>query len=93
MSLIDILRKLGILRFGAKTGTYTSAKDMPAEFLINGVYNADKELLTKKDVKNAMAAVTGEISGHADACLKCGAALKPDARFCGSCGAHQAVRN
>jgi len=87
MSIIDILRKLGILRFGAKTGTYTSAKDMPAEFLMDGVFNADKELVTKQDVKNAVAAVTGHTSGHAGACLKCGAAFKPGARFCGSCGA------
>lgn len=87
MNFIDILRKLGILRFGTKTGTYTSAKDMPAEFLMDGVYNADKELVTKQDVKNAMAAVTGNTSGHAGACSKCGAALKPDVRFCGNCGA------
>lgn len=87
MSFIDILRKLGILRFGTKTGTYTSAKDMPAEFLMNDVYNADKDLVTKQDVKNAVAAVTGNTSSHAGACSKCGAALKPDARFCGSCGA------
>ncbi|MCX6993995.1 MAG: zinc-ribbon domain-containing protein [Kiritimatiellaeota bacterium] len=87
MSFIDILRKLGILRFGTKTGTYTSAKDMPAEFLMDGVYNADKELVTKQDIKNAVAAVTGHTSGHALACSKCGAALKPGARFCGSCGA------
>ena len=87
MSFIDILRKLGILRFGTKTGTYTSAKDMPAEFLMDGVYNADKELVTKQDVKNVVAAVTGNTPCQAGACSKCGAALKPEARFCGSCGA------
>jgi hypothetical protein len=87
MSLIDILRKLGILRFGTKTGTYTSAKDMPAEFLMEGVYNADKDLVTKQDVKNAVAAVTGNIPRPGGTCSKCGVQLKPDARFCDSCGA------
>lgn len=87
MNFIDILRKLGILRFGTKKGIYTSAKDMPAEFLMDDVYNADKDLVTKQDVKNVVAAVTGNTSGQAGACSKCGAALKPGARFCGSCGA------
>jgi len=76
MSFVDIFRKLGILRFGTKTGTYTSAKDMPAEFMMDGIYNADKELVTKQDVKNVMAAVTGNTSGHADAGSKCEAAHK-----------------
>ena len=79
MRLIDIVRKLGILRFGARTGTYTSAKNMPAEFLMSGVYNADKELVTKQDVKQALAAATGNPPGPADADSKCGAALKSNA--------------
>ena len=29
MKLLEILRKLGILRFGATAGTYSSAKDAP----------------------------------------------------------------
>jgi len=87
MSFIDLLRKIGILRFGAKTGTYTSAKDMPAEFLMGGVFNANKELLSKQDVKNAVRAVAGRDPGPDGACPKCGDMLKPDARFCSSCGA------
>ncbi len=65
MSVIDILRKLGVIRYGSKTGTYRNAKDMPAEFLVNGVFNADKELVTKQDIKNAVAAVTESPSGPA----------------------------
>ena len=35
MKLLDILRKLGILRYGAAAGTYSSAKDAP-EGLVGG---------------------------------------------------------
>ena len=51
MSFVDILRKLGIFRSGAKAGTYTSGKNMPAEFLMNDVFNADKDLVSRQDVK------------------------------------------
>ena len=50
MNLIDILRKLGILRFGATKGTYTSAKDMPSELLMDDVYDAKKDLVGKEDL-------------------------------------------
>ncbi|MDP2119499.1 MAG: hypothetical protein U1A06_04870 [Hoeflea sp.] len=49
MKLLDLLAKLGILRVGAKKATYTSAKDRPAEFMMDGVYNAERDLVTKKD--------------------------------------------
>ncbi len=45
MSMIDWLRKLGILRFGTKSYTYTSGKDMPAEALMDDVYDTKKDLL------------------------------------------------
>ena len=51
MKILDILRKLGILRYGTKTGTYTSAKDRPAEFSMEGVFNAEKDLVNPEDVK------------------------------------------
>jgi hypothetical protein len=57
MKVLDVLRKLGIVRYGTKAATYTSAKDMPAEFLMDGVFNADKDLVNKEDVKNVTAAV------------------------------------
>jgi hypothetical protein len=31
MKLLDLLRKLGILSYGAKAGTYTSPKDRPVD--------------------------------------------------------------
>ena len=57
MKILDVLRKLGILRYGTKTATYTSMKDRPAEFFMDGVFNADKDLINQEDVKNATAAV------------------------------------
>jgi hypothetical protein len=57
MTFMDLLRKLGILRYGVKTGTYTSMKDRPAEFFMDDVYNAHKDLVNRDDVKNAAAAV------------------------------------
>jgi hypothetical protein len=57
MKIADVLRKLGIWRYGIKTGTYTGMKDRPAEFLMEGVFNADKDLVNREDVRNAAAAV------------------------------------
>jgi len=51
MRFLDILRKLGILRFGTKTGTYHNAKEMPDEFLMDDVYNAEKDLTHLSDFK------------------------------------------
>jgi 1,4-dihydroxy-2-naphthoate octaprenyltransferase len=58
MSFLDVLRKLGIVRYGAKAGTYTSGTDRPIEFMMDDVFNGDKELTTRKDV--ARAAQAGE---------------------------------
>jgi hypothetical protein len=57
MKILDVLRKLGIWRYGTKTATYAGMKDRPAEFFMDGVFNADKDLINQKDVKNATAAV------------------------------------
>jgi hypothetical protein len=45
MRLLDLLRKLGILRFGATAATYTSEADRPTEFMMDDVYNARKDLV------------------------------------------------
>lgn len=57
MKFLDILRKLGILRYGTKAGTYTSGKDRPIEFMMDDVYNAEKDLTTREDVAQAAGAV------------------------------------
>ena len=45
MGFLDILAKLGILRFGTKTGTYRNAKERPAEFMMDSVFNAERDLV------------------------------------------------
>ncbi len=51
MRILDLLRKLGVLRYGTKTGTYHSAKDRPDEFLMDNVCNAEKDLTHLSDFR------------------------------------------
>jgi hypothetical protein len=60
MKLLDILAKLGILRFGAKAAVYKSATDRPAEFMMDGVANAERDLTTKEDLAKVAAALRGK---------------------------------
>ncbi|MDD5367088.1 MAG: hypothetical protein PHR30_17265 [Gallionellaceae bacterium] len=55
MSIMDWLRKLGILRTGAIKATYTSGRDRPVEFMLDGVLNADKDLIHKAPPKQEKA--------------------------------------
>jgi len=57
MKVLDVLGKLGILRYGTKAATYTSMRDKPAELFMDDVFNADKDLVNREDVKNAAIAV------------------------------------
>lgn len=49
--ILAVLRKLGILRFGTKSYTYTSGKDMPTEAILDDVYDEKKDTvsLSKKE--------------------------------------------
>lgn len=58
MKLLDILRKLGILRYGAQAGVYTSAADRPSSFMMDNVYDEKKDLVTREDLARVKAAVT-----------------------------------
>ena len=60
MNVIGILRKLGILRYGAYKGTYTSAKDMPDEMLMDDVYDSKKDLTFQKDLSKSATNVEGK---------------------------------
>ncbi len=51
MKLIDFLRKLGIFRFGTSSGIYTKTTDRPTEFQMDNIFDARKELTTKKIFK------------------------------------------
>jgi hypothetical protein len=50
-SLLRVLAKLGILRYGVKSYTYTSGRDRPPESFMNDVFNAERDLTTKEDAK------------------------------------------
>jgi hypothetical protein len=45
MGVLDILAKLGILRYGATKAVYTDARDRPAELQMEGVYDAERDLV------------------------------------------------
>ena len=51
MKLIDWLRKLGILRFGAEAGVYRNAKERPMSFQMNDVFNSEKDVINGSDPK------------------------------------------
>lgn len=46
MKLLDWLRKLGILRFGAEAGEYRNAKQRPLSFQMDGVFDSEKDVIT-----------------------------------------------
>lgn len=54
MKVLDVLRKLGILRFGAEAGTYTKATDRPASLDMEEVFDSEKDLVTGQDVREAV---------------------------------------
>jgi hypothetical protein len=67
MNVMNWLRKLGILRYGTCAGTYTSGKDRPTELLMDGVFDAKKDLIHRSDLKST-------------SCAECDKSPKPDPR-------------
>jgi len=63
MNLLDMLRKLGVLRWGTKGYSYKSGKEIPAESLMDDVYDAQKDLLIGKSAGAPK-------EGTADPCAK-----------------------
>ena len=45
MKLLDWLRKLGILRFGAEKATYRDARERPMSLQSDGVFNSEKDVI------------------------------------------------
>lgn len=45
MKMLALLQKLGILRFGAKAATYRNGSGRPVEFMMDDVFNAEKDLV------------------------------------------------
>lgn len=95
MSLMDTLRKLGIVRFGTKAATYRNATERPTEFMMDDVGNAEKEVINLnapgKSAPTKPQSLPPVIAGAPTAkpCWKCGATLPPGAKFCGGCGTPQ----
>lgn len=98
MSLMDTLRKLGIVRFGTKAATYRNATERPTEFLMDDIGNAEKEVINLdalgKSAPTKPQSLPPVIAGAPTAtpCWKCGATLPPGAKFCGGCGTPQPAR-
>lgn len=44
MKLLDLLRKLGILRFGAEAAVYHNAKERPLSMQDPSVFNSEKDV-------------------------------------------------
>jgi len=45
MTLLDWLRKLGILRFGAEKAVYHNAVERPMSLQADGVFNSEKDVI------------------------------------------------
>lgn len=72
MKLLDLLAKLGILRYGTKKATWTSGKDMPAEMLMSDVFNAERDLTPKDDLKQLFGS---KPAAEIKFCTQCGKPL------------------
>jgi len=48
VKIIALLQKLGILRFGAKAAVYRDGTGRPVEFMMDDVFNAEKDLAYQK---------------------------------------------
>ena len=62
MSLIGVLRKLGIFRAGKVRGRYTSGRDMPMELFMDNVYDKQKDTVSKEDIKKVFRVKKGKES-------------------------------
>jgi hypothetical protein len=51
MCFKNLFRKLGIFRSGWKKARYTNGKNRPIEFQESGVFDAKRDLVTKKDFR------------------------------------------
>ncbi len=60
MKFLDLLAKLGILRFGTTSATYRSGTERPTELLMDGVYDAKRDLTNAQDVAKLRQAVSGK---------------------------------
>lgn len=73
MKLLDWLARVGILRYGVRAATYTSAKDRPVEFYLPSVFNAEKDLGVTNNMNPAPCPqCKAEVPAGAATCPQCG---------------------
>jgi len=63
MPLLDWLRKLGILRFGAEGAVYHNAKERPMSLMADDVFNSEKDVLDLDKKAGTNAAPDGAEEG------------------------------
>ncbi len=59
-TLLKWLRKLGIYRSGSTSAVYRNAVERPTEFMMEGVFDAKKDLVTKADFQKQPPPLPGE---------------------------------
>ncbi|NLS93404.1 MAG: hypothetical protein GXX96_14700 [Planctomycetaceae bacterium] len=62
MSLIDWLRRLGILRFGAEGAVYHNATERPASLQMDGVFDSRKDVVDLNERRSSAPSVTDDAS-------------------------------
>ncbi|NLF72071.1 MAG: hypothetical protein GX575_23810 [Candidatus Anammoximicrobium sp.] len=63
MTLLDWLRKLGIVRFGAESGVYRDATQRPTSLQMDGVFDSEKDVIDLNRRPDQGAATGGDESG------------------------------
>jgi hypothetical protein len=48
VKILDVLRKLGILRYGATAAVYHNAEERPTEFMMDDLFDAEKDLVAQE---------------------------------------------
>ncbi len=62
MSLIDWLRRLGILRFGAEGAVYRNATERPASLQMDGVFDSRKDVVDLNERRSSAASMADDAS-------------------------------
>lgn len=86
MKILDLLAKLGILRFGTKKAVWHSAEDMPAEILMDGVFDAERDLTSKERLTATPWSAPPRDPSQLF-CPQCGKPVGAAHEFCAACGA------
>ena len=64
MRILDLLAKLGILRYGAKAAVYRSGRDRPLEFMQDDVLNAERDVTRPDEMKRMLGLGPDKPGGH-----------------------------